>query len=468
VFFVDPSPSAEVLGQESTGSLTGLAWAWLRTHPVVLSALVIAAIGVVGVVLAGQVRSPRLPSLGVSDDGASPTTGPWLPGADERPAGPVVLAVTARIVSHQPGSAVHLLGIAGPGVRHNGSPPVDLSSGSEVTVPFEATVDCGVLPVTIPAGAYGLRVRVSSRLRSRTGVVGAGAVGERWRTRIVSACAAWSSRRDLTGTALAARVSPTQPQADLQLTLTNSGARPVTVTTTHVNPGIELKGDLPFVVPAHGSVQAALTVILRRCNDVGDPRSVNFPLYQFFVLTDTINLAGVAGALPPGVIDSSKEADTGLGPTGIVLDSNSGRALAFALVNACGLMTPSAISVAAETVRYDAASRVLSVPITVLTAPGRVRSLRLQAERGTRPEGVYLPVTTSAQNLVPDRRGQSRVTLRLHAPAFGTCPQDGLLLPDVLITLDVVGLGQHRTVAYSNELDLPPGPRTQSLPCANT
>jgi hypothetical protein len=475
VSLVDPSPLAEVLGDDPGESATGRGWAWLRAHPLALSLLVAILLGAAAVALAGQLREPRLPALSVVDDGGSPTTEPWSAGGDERPIGPVVLSVTATIGPARAGSAISVIGIAGPGVRPGASPPAKLSGATAVTLPLRAVLDCRSLPATIPAGAYGLRVRVRSGARSRTGVVDAGAPGDRWRTMVQLICAAWSSRRDLTATALTAKVSRTRAQADLSLTLTNSGVHPVTVTAAHFDPAIELKGGLPIVVPAHATAKLAVTVVVHRCNDVGDPRTVNFPLSQYFTVTSKINLAGAAGnlpasPLPPGRTASLPAGDIGLGATGIVLDQASGYMLAYALVAACGQMNPASISIAPGTVRYDAASGRLSVPVTVLTEPRRVRSLQVRPDPGSDPEGAYLPVTTSGSRLIPDEKGQARTTLQFRSPPPGRCPKAGVVLPDVLVTMDVTGAGSEsggaaRTVTYSQELDLGSDPQRPALPC---
>jgi hypothetical protein len=457
---MDPSPSAEVLGQEPVGSLAGRGFAWSRAHPVLLFLLVVGVVAVAGVVLAGQLRDPQLPTLSVRDGGARSTARVWPVGGDERPSGPVVLAVTATIAASKTGS--RLLGISGPGVRKTGDLPVDLSSGPAQTVPLQAVVDCDSVPERIPAGAYGLRVQIRSGARSRTGVVDAGAAGERWRMTIESACAAWSARRNLTASALTARVSPTGPRVALALTLTNSGARPATVTAAHFAPAIGLTGDFPIVVRPHASVKAAVGVAVRRCNDVGDPQSVNFPLSQFFVVTSMINLAGTTGPATP---DDGSGTDDGLGSTGIVLDSDSGRTLALALVAACGQLPPPAITPASAAVRYDAGSRLLSVPVTVRTAPGRVRSLRLAAEPVNAQDGGYVPIANAGQELVPDRKGQATTILRFRAPVAGSCRAGGSVLPGVLLSLDVVGLGERRTVVYSEQLDLAPDSHAPALPC---
>jgi hypothetical protein len=445
---VTPPSFVEELGQEPAESLTGRGGHWLRSHPVLLAVLVLVLVGAAVPLLVRHVRSPQLPTLNVSDDGTLPATAPWQAGPDGRPSGPVVLSVTAKLLAGEFDETAQVIGIAGPGLRQVGNRPIALRAGSTVTGSLSSTVDCAALPATLSTGAYGLRVRVQAGSRSSTGVIHAGTPGERWRTMIQLAS-----------------VSKTKPQADLTLTLTNTGSHPVTVTAADSQSAIELSGGLPIKVPAHSTAKATFTVVLKRCDSVAGALNQSADNVH---LTSVINLVGLAGTLPVSAGTTLQVDGDGLGATGIVLDPDAGRGLISALNEACGKMAPSFALIAPNSVRYQTSTQVLTVPVTIYTTPGRVRSLRLQADRTIGYDGAYLPLTTSVRHLVPDVAGLVQTTLRFHAPATGACADHAVFLPGILVTMDVVSPAGTRTVSYDEALDLNSDPHAMQMLCGSS
>ena len=315
-----------------------------------------------------------------------------------------------------------VLGIAGPAVIAANNPPVPLPGGKPaVTVPLNAVLDCSTMPAKVSADAYRLRVRTRSGSRMHTGTVDAGAAGTHWRDQIRLACAAWSARQHVTASALTATVNPTLPQADLRLTLTNSGPHSVSLSTAAgYDPTIHLTSASPIRIPAHGSTQAALSVVLDRCDSVVEPPGNNSPLSQTPTLTTAINLVGLDSTVPltPALTDEVPEGG-GLAATGIVLSSTAADALRTALSNACGGLFAPLTVVPPGGVRYDDATGVVTVPVVVHAPRGRVRSVSLSPAAGELPENGYRPLWKGFPHLVPDGQGQARVTLRYQRPCRG-------------------------------------------------
>jgi hypothetical protein len=457
---VEPQSPDEVLEPEADWPdplLDGL-WRSLLRRPFALPVLIVLTLGLVGAgaaVLAQ--RGPKLARVSVPAGGSTTQDAPWQPGANDRP-GPVVLSVWLMIRRGVSGSPTSVVGITGPGIMKTYNPAVVLPIGRLAKVPLQAGVDCAALPAAVPKGAYGLQIRARSGTEAKTAVVGVGAVGNNWAGIIRVACASWSARRDLTVTALTARVHPTLSRLDLSFTVTNSGDRPGTLNST-AGPGgpdtpIRLEGALPILVPARASVQASLTVVLDTCDSVPQKRDQTSPPTVDQRLSTQFELAGLVGPVP-AVRPTIEGYGDGFDSTGILIAPAAAKVLTSAFQQACAGLGPILTLVEPGSVRYSATTRELTLPLLIDVTPGRVRSLRLTpapADGGPFPS--YQPLWTSTRALVPDSSGQVRVTLHYRAPESGACPDRGAYLPGFLAHLTAPVAGVDRRVNYSGMLDL--------------
>jgi hypothetical protein len=465
-----PAPG-EVLGEDWEEPWTDRLWQALLRRPLALPLLVI-----VGLVVAGS-GAAALTTLGARvarvtvspSDSSAPMVAPWQTGANGRPSGPVVLSVEATVRRGSSGAATTVVGIAGPGVIGSDNPAVLVPIGESVTVPLRAEVDCRRLPEVIPRGAYGLRTNARSGWGSTVGRADAGALGEKWSAAIQIACASWSARRDLTVTALTAHVHPTATYFDVSLTVTNTGSRDGTLSSV-ASMGFSVHAlGAPIRVPARGEATVRLRVVLDTCDSVQGPRDQTSPLTVDPRTTTQFGLVGLAGAVP-GVgpqPETSGEGD-GFGATGVLLAPAANQALTAALNQACAGLRPMLPLISPDTVRYDRASRELTVPLLIYDSPGRVRSMRLQAQTPSEAgdDTAFRPLWKTIDDLVPDRTGQLKVTLRYRAPASGPCPMRGGYLPSFLATLDVPVPGGERTLRYLGTPDLSQDPRAIPLLCS--
>jgi hypothetical protein len=490
---VDPQPYAEVLGEDGEEPLIDRLWQALLRRPLALPLLV-----VLGLVVAGAgaalltAHGTRVATVTVTASGSSaPVSAPWQAstrtpgwppsGANGRPAGPVVLSVAVTARRGSSGASTSVVAITGPGVVGSDNPEVLLPVGESITVPLKAELDCALVPEVIPSGAYGLRIHAHSGWGSKDGLAEAGAVAQKWSAAIQVACASWLARRDLTVTALTAKVSPTDSRFVLELTVTNSGARAATLSSA-AEGGISGRlWGAPIRVPAYGEATGTFIVALDTCDSVPEPGNQTSPLTSEPSLSSQFNLVGLAGQVPPdspqsetpGFGDGYGGHGDGFGATGILLTADADQALTGALAKACGGLGPMLPLISPDTVRYDRARRVLIVPVLVDVTPGRVRSLRLQTEplRTPTPAGdaadmAFRPLWSTTDDLVPDPSGQVKVTLRYRIPETGPCPMRGGFLPNLVATLKVPDSGVERTVRYEGGLDLGQDPQAIPLLCS--
>jgi hypothetical protein len=398
----------------------------------------------------------------------------WEAGWDGRPATSVALAVTAVVRQvPTPGATpapVRVLGLAGPGISHNDTPPVELPAGGrEVSVPMRAAVDCAEVPEGVPGDAYGLRVERGTRSGRRQGVVPAGAAGQAWSRAAELACATWAARRALTVTDLTMQVHRTLPRLTLTLTVANAGAKEATLDRLPADfRPVQVEGPLPLRIPPHRSVTARVTAEITSCDTIGSPALREG---GGAVLTTAVGLAAVAGrvrAAPP----APDPADAGLGegtmPTGVVLGEVPGNLLALGLDQVCGGLSPPVLLVPSGGVRFDPATRDLAVDVVLDVPPGRVRSLTLAVTWPFAARSTLVPRwTTAPPVLVPDRTGQARTTLHFRAAGPGPdCPRQPVDAPVLAVTLHVPAAGGERVLPHSAVVDLAGDPVGRAWMCA--
>jgi hypothetical protein len=453
--------SDEVLGEDYDEPLLDRLWRGLLRRPFALPMIVVVALVAAGSGAALiAARGPQLADVTVRADlSAARWEAPWRTGFNGRPAGPVVLSVATIVRRGRSGAPTSVVGISGPGVTKADNPVVELPVGKPVALALRAVINCASVPAVIPAGAYGLRVSAHSESGPKVAVLDVGTLGQSWATSIRVACASWLARRALTVTALTAQVDPTRPVLGVTMKVTNSGEREGTLSSvTPAGATVRVSGPLPIRVPAHGSTTAKFDVLLDTCDTVEKPANAPGGLNEPPNLSTQIGLAGLVGSVaaadllarvsaqPPPGADFDNE---GFGPTGIRITDSANHDLYVALKRACGGLRSMVSEIRPGSVRYDRASRVLTLPLLIDVAPGRVRSMRLRAiPPAAGDDAAYRPLWTATGDLVPDRAGQVRVTLRYLAPVFGACPREGGHLSGFLATLLVPVAGVQRTVRY--------------------
>jgi hypothetical protein len=490
----------EVLGEEPTEPLTQRLWRRVRARPLVPAVIVVVVVAAAGTVVAIRTRPVepaalaviRYPGTWVSwSPGGHPEQygGPdapyWQVRPDGRPSGPPVLstgvAVQRKAVQQKAGSTAdadvvtRVVGITGPGVVRADNPPVVVPPAGLVGVPLRAVLDCGQLPETTPSGAYRLRTTARSadpRRRAGRGTVDVAALSDRWADAIRVACSTWSARAHLTITELTATVDPTRPRIAVTLTVVNTGARQGFLTAMPVtDPSIRLEGRLPVRVPARGRAEATLNVVLDRCDTVQPAGAdTSLPTTDPGDSTD-IFLAGRVGSVPTAAEQADLDRVEGtFQSTGVLLTPHAYRRLRAALSEACAGLNPVLPLISPGTVRYDRAGDVVTVPLQLFVAPGRVRHLRLRTEPrliGLASAGreAYLPLWKPTGDLTPDRSGHLVVPLRYRPPRAGRCPNRGGYLPALLVTLDVPVAGGVRRLTYSAFANLFEDPAALRLLC---
>jgi hypothetical protein len=467
---VDGNGYHEVLGDDRKEPVADRLWQALLRRPLALPLLVTVALVIAGIGAAVLTAGgAQVANVTVTETKYTSSEPPWPDQAGGRPPGPVVLSVSATVRRGSSGAPTRVLGITGPAIIGADNPAVLVPRGRPVTVPLRAEVDCPSLPITIPRGAYGLRIQARSGWGTNNDVAEVGAVGEKWSLAIQLACDSWLARRDLTVTTLSARVHPSRPQFNLTLTVTNSGSRPGTLRADTIGGEVSVRVlGAPFTVPARGSVTVTRTVVLGTCDTVGDPRDQPDPSSSEANLTSRVNLVGLAGTVPSvsPAADPEGDSDSFGSTTGIVMATPAAKALTAALSQACARLSPMVSLQSPGTVRYNRARRELTVSVLIYVTPGRVRSIRLNAETGPADVDAYRPLWTTTPAAEPDRSGQLTVTLRYRAPRSGPCPNRGGYLPGFIATLDVPVGRAVRTVSYSGGVDLSQDRKALSLLCS--
>jgi hypothetical protein len=429
--------------------------------------LAVVALVAGGLVAMRALRDPPLPQLAVEGDvGSSLVADPWVSGWDGRPRNPVVLSVTASVRRLRPQQGqLSVAGIAGPGVVHTESSPVAVPLEGTVEVPLRADVDCSRVPLTVPDNAFGLRITTGDGARRHTAVVTAGRPGQGWSHAVQMACATWTARRDLTVSTLRAGVHRTLPGADLTVTFVNTGRRTAIVETPEsAFPDVVVQGSFPIVVPPLSSVTADITLELNRCDVVG---SLVYSAIGSPTISSRINLVAMAGPAPEGEPSFDVRGD-GTEPTGVVLAPPAGRTLAVALTKACGDLGPVESQIAPGGIRYDAATRDLSVTVRIGVAPGRVRTLILAPNTAQPQNGlIAMPAWTTTPEQRLDAAGHALVTVHYRAPSTGPCPTLGATLLGAVATLRVPAPTGERVLRYSLFLDMAQDTRAVARLCGD-
>jgi hypothetical protein len=451
---VGEQPHIEILAGGREESLPAAVSHWLRANPRLAATLTVLALAAAGLVVMRSLRDPGPPTLFVEGiAGSSPVADPWQSGWDGRPRDPVMLSVTATVRRQRPGPGLlNVTGIVGPGVVQTVSSPVAVPDEGTVTVPLRADVDCSRVPLTVPTDAFGLQLTTRDGKREHTDVVSAGDPGRGWARAVQMACATWTARRDLTVSTLRARVHRTLPGADLTVTFVNTGVRTVVVQTPEsAFPDVVLHGSFPITVPPQSSVTAQVALELNRCDVVG---SLVYSAIGSPTMSNRINLVALAGPAPEGDPSFDVPGD-GTAPTGVVLAPAAGKALGEALTEACGDLGPVVSQIAPGGIRYDAATRDLSVTVRIGVAPGRVRTLSLQPNTAQPQNGlVAMPAWTTTREQRVDAAGHARLTVHYRAPRSGPCPTLGATLLGAVATLRVPSATGERVLRYSLFLDM--------------
>ena len=402
----------------------------------------------------GEGAAPQLVVLA-----AGPVERPWSAGWDGRPREPVVLAVSATLARRDGGDEpASVLGLAGPGIVAPAdgdlpapvAVPATATERHPVTVALSARIDCAaVLDAAAGSDLPAYRLRVAAGAGPGTGpgtrpgrgitTADAGVHGRAWADAVRLGCATWAARRDLTVTAVTARIDPTRPEADLVATVADAG--PWAATLAAPTAGLR-----DVVVPAHGTATVPLHVRLDRCDVVG---SVRYGTVGTPVLSSRLGLVALVGAGGSGRTVTFASPGDGTAPTGVVLARAAGEALGTALGRACGDVGPPSASILPGGVHYDPATGELAVTAQVQITPPVVRSLTLQPE-----SGPATALWTTTPELLPDPSGRVQVTLRYRLPATDPCGTLGAGLFGVVATLHRPEAGGDRVVRYSVTLDL--------------
>lgn len=439
-------------------------------HPVVgLGLLVVAGAALAAV---WYIRSgPTLPTLVSASQQRDPAmdlaVGPWTPGADGRPTGPPQVTMDAQLTFRQvPAVGVEVLGMDGPGLRPPTSSILRVRPDQPtVTLQLQAVVDCAAVPLPMPPGRYGLRLRVVQGSRTAVGTVPADQLSQDWGRAVDLACGSWLARSALTVTAVGGTADPLLPRATLTLTLANRADSPATVVEQEPYGSSVGSSSIPagpLRLPPGDSRQVHVKVDLARCDAVPSPADASWagtaPLD-----TGVLGLVATLGAVPPTA--SAQSWFDGLGPTGVLFTASAGGDLLGLLQQACGDVTTVVPLIAPGGVRVDASTRVMTIRLLIDMAPGKVTDLHLESEPYTPDPAAFTPLWTRTASLVPDYSGQAAVTLAYRAPAGSCAPTSGAWLPGVTAVAHVPGPAGLRTLKYSLAVDLWQDPQAIALLC---
>lgn len=479
------SGSAETIGADDGEPASARVTTWLRDrardrarrHPLVTAAagILVAALAVTASALAlRQPEPPVLPPGTVLTLDAGPSDDPlWITDGQGRPAGPPVLTSTLGVIAPaRTRIPLVVTGISGPGVlRDQGPPATAVTGATRLAAEIHPVLDCDRLPPASAAPAYRVRLLVGSGAVQAARSVPVPVAGG-WVESAQQACRAWRARRDLTVTALSARVDPVSSRLVVDATVRNAGAEQALLApapSACCLAAVESGGPLP--VPARSDASGRWSLWLPTCDTVSGSVGGAAPVAVDPLLSDQIGLAALAGpALPADLTAYTPPSGPfveQLNPLGVVLARDAAAALTEALRRACGGLSSPVLLISPGSVRIDLAAHRLTVDAVLDVSPGLVRSVRLTSEVDDAGAQDFPPIWTRLGPLTPDRSGQ--VPLRLGYRITSRMP--GCLeyhggVPGFDITLEVPEGATIRTLHYRGVVAIEQDPSAVARFCA--
>jgi hypothetical protein len=323
-------------------------------------------------------------------------------------------------------------------------------------VSVRAVLDCAQVPDVVPLDAYRLLMDAGRKGTPdddrRRGAVASGPAGEVWRLLAPAACSGWRARTALTVTALTAVVHPSQPRAELSLSVTNSGQRAATLYRTATLWASLLSRSLPVEVAPGATARVPVTVVLDDCGlVVGDAGPGGWLSHSR--ATGAFGLASRSGPEPAATGSLITGPPDGIG---VVLAPQTLDALRTAFHRMCGGIDRWDMSIPDGEVHLDEKARRLDLRVEVTVPPGRVRSLRFAPDKGGAPE--LSPLWTGTRDLVPDSTGTARAVLSYRTELPLGCvdgqPVGLEVLPSIRVMLAVPDGAVVRAVPLRTSLDL--------------
>ena len=448
----EPEAGSEVIGRggrESLGDRASM-WAaghrrWIRAAWVLAGAAVLGTAGMAG---AKYLAGPPLPGLVAVHRESSTGEGEdaqWTYGADLRPSTPVIMGVPARLtVARAPAdkrAKVVVLGLTGPGLVAPTPTPVNLPDGLPVTASVDTGLDCARAQIPAAADAYRLRLRVTRGGRTSDGLVPSGELGRWFSEAVTRTCGLWLARHDLTITAVAATVDPTEPTATVTVTVDNRGARPAWLAplttdtldlTLHPASG---PAGIARVSAPPGTSTFTATLHLHDCQaGSGDPSWLGARAASV-TTWETMGLVGTVGSptWQPGQPGATADA----APTGLVITRDAAAALAAAKNTICAGPHQFALAADPSRVRWDPRRRDLTATVEVRDLRGHFSGATL-ADSPKDARGGTL-VTPPGSRYRSDK-SRTRVALTLTYRVAATMPCPGavdLSLPGPELLVDV-------------------------------
>ncbi|MFI5101580.1 MAG: hypothetical protein ACHQE5_13870, partial [Actinomycetes bacterium] len=298
----------------SAGLLPGPVQAFVRRHRRATTWLAVAVVvaGYLAVRWYGD-RPPVAPAVQVTEDRSAESVPLWSAGNDGRPGSPVTLSVSARLSTpdHHPGDAqVSAVGLAGPGVSAPGVFPHTAIGTRPQDFDLTGQVACDQVPIPLPRTAFVVQLLVRDGSRTSTATVPLQDSADAVRQRVTFGCSTWLAARDLTVTAVSARVDPGRPHVDLTMTVTNRGPRDGLVWIGDLTgTGVRMPA-LQRTVPAHRTATLALPVDLDTCPSWSQ---TGRPLTAADTPVPLLGAVGVSQPLPADAVPLSQ------GPNGVLL-----------------------------------------------------------------------------------------------------------------------------------------------------
>lgn len=482
----DDGPGLTELLTERLGQTTGR---WARRHRRLLwlGAAMATVLGLVagGFVAVDELQGPPLPEVvepGPQGGDGEPTMNiEWgLPPDGQVAPSPLSISVPLELVLRRlptgPRSATTIITLEGPGLL--GSSP-----GGRAPEPIEVPehglvaetkilvwLDCGRIPLPVPATGFGVRIRVDQGRRNSTGVVPLPRLGTRMAPQVQAFCGGWLARRELSVTAASFTVDPHRPEATGTMTVTNSGSRRarirnggigdvLTVLDEKATPGTRADQRPPdqrptdprpadaqpldprpteHLVPAHGSTTVAVRLQAIDCA-VGQVPAEH---------PTTFDLLGVTATVSPGSVSDDLAAySVYIQPSGIPLTAAAASAVTGARSRICAGL-PGQFVVVAGQARHDRTGHRLTVPLRVDVPGADILSGVVTGTVEGPPDGFTL-LTPPDARLSPARSGRGvGITLVFRVPGtvLPCSGEETPFLPLPMVSLQVRTADGVRTV----------------------